>query len=363
MKRLNVALIKYDMTEKSGGDRVAANLSNALSDYFNVHLVSINGKGEKPYFNLNEKVIYAPLLFGHERIRKTFLKGGKELRKYAKENSIDVMLTIGGNVNFFMWYSCRKTDIKQIFCEHINLFSALKSRSDKPMRELAAKTADKIITLTEKDRDYYIRHFSLDKERVQCIPNWVDDKLLLTESNYSIGSKKFITVGRLEDCKGFDLLCDVASKVFQKHPDWKWEIWGDGPDKEKIKEYIKSAGLTKSVMLMGTSDNLYSIYPEYSVYVMTSRMEGLPMVLLEAKANCLPTVSFDCMTGPAEIIEDGVSGYLISDFNTELMARKLNYLIENEEEREKFSIHAKDNLNKFEKENIVSSWVSLIKDC
>ena len=82
--KISVLLLKYDMTEKSGGDRVAANLSNELSRYFNVHLVSINGKGENPYFNVNSSVIYTPLLNGHERIRKTFVSGGRGSREYRE---------------------------------------------------------------------------------------------------------------------------------------------------------------------------------------------------------------------------------------------------------------------------------------
>lgn len=363
-EKISVLLIKYDMTEKSGGDRVAANLSNELSRYFNVHLVSINGKGEEPYFNVNPSVIYAPLLKGHERIRKTLLSGSRALKKYVAQNKIDVIMSIGGNVNFFMWYACRKAKIKKVFCEHINLLSALQSRSDTPMRIIGAKTADKIVTLTEKDREKYIEHFKLAPDKVISVANWLDDDLLAKSEGvkYDINSKKLVTVGRLNHVKGFDYLVEVANKVLTRHSDWSWDIWGDGEDYEKIRQSIKDFGLENRLFLKGTTNDMYSLYKNYAMYVMTSRLEGLPMVLLEAKANCIPVVSFDCPTGPSELINNGVDGYIIKDFDTEKMAEKICELIEDDEKRANFSSHTKDILHKYQKDTIVNQWVSLVEE-
>ena len=367
-EKIFVLLIKYDMTEKSGGDRVAANLSNELSRYFNVHLVSINGKGEEPYFNVNPSVIYAPLLKGHERIRKTLLSGSRALKKYVAQNKIDVIMSIGGNVNFFMWYACRKAKIKKVFCEHINLLSALQSRSDTPMRIIGAKTADKIVTLTEKDREKYIEHFKLAPDKVISVANWLDDDLLAKSEGvkYDINSKKLVTVGRLNHVKGFDYLVEVANKVLTRHSDWSWDIWGDrdiwcdGEEYEQILQSIKDSGLEDRLLLKGTTDDMYSLYKQYAIYVMTSRFEGLPMVLLEAKSNCIPAVSFDCPTGPSELITDGVDGFIIQDFDTEKMAEKICELIEDDKKRAEFSSHTKDNLHKYQKDSIVKQWVDLI---
>ena len=93
---------------------------------------------------------------------------------------------------------------------------------------------------------------------------------------------------------------------------------------------------------------------------MTSRYEGLPMVLLEAKVKKLPLVSFDIDSGPSDIIEDGVSGYLVPPFDTDAMAERICELIEHPELRQKFSDHAWDNIDKFRKEAVVQKWVELI---
>ena len=94
--------------------------------------------------------------------------------------------------------------------------------------------------------------------------------------------------------------------------------------------------------------------------VMTSRHEGLPMVLLEAKAKKLPLVSFDIETGPSEIIRDNVDGFLVSPFDINAMSEKICKLIENPELRQRFSDNAYGNIDKFKKETIVAKWINLI---
>lgn len=358
---MRVCLIKYDMTEKSGGERVCSLLSAALCDCCEVHVVSICGHGEAPYYALDKRVKYAAFLDGHERIRKTLLRGGKAVRKYVRDNKIDVVMSIGGNVNSFMWSATHGRKVKKIFCEHINLKMANEDKMNKILRKIGVKIADKIITLTERDREEYIKTYSLPETKVQCIYNWVDDKLETLSPKYDTQSKKIITVGRFEPQKGYDRLLSVAKTVFSRHPDWRWDIYGDGEQFDKIKSQISQLGLQDNLYLMGTSKELYSLYPQYAMYVMTSRLEGLPMVLLEAKANGLPCVSFDCLTGPSEIIEDGVSGYLVDDGDTDALAEKICELIENSQKRNEFSLHARDNLSLFNKQKITEKWVQLIK--
>ena len=90
------------------------------------------------------------------------------------------------------------------------------------------------------------------------------------------------------------------------------------------------------IFLKGNIKGEDNIYPEHSIYIMTSYFEGLPLVLLEAQQYKLPIVSFNCPTGPSEIIRDNVNGFLIENYNVNLMVEKLSLLIENEELRKSF---------------------------
>ena len=103
------------------------------------------------------------------------------------------------------------------------------------------------------------------------------------------------------------------------------------------------------------------VYGGHAFLVLPSYREGLPLVLLEAKINHLPCISFDILTGPREIIKDRVNGYLINPYDIEDMAAKICSLIENREVRERFSEDASIELDKFEKNRILKKWIGIIE--
>ncbi|MCC8158790.1 MAG: glycosyltransferase, partial [Phascolarctobacterium sp.] len=142
-----------------------------------------------------------------------------------------------------------------------------------------------------------------------------------------------------------------------------WHIYGEGKELYKlgILELIKKNGLLDKIILMGNKKNMYDLYADYSFLVMTSRHEGLPMALLEAKAKKLPLVSFDIETGPSDIIRNDMDGFLVPAFDTEAMSCKICELIENPELRQKFSDNSQGNLEKFSKEKIMRQWCDLIE--
>ena len=95
---------------------------------------------------------------------------------------------------------------------------------------------------------------------------------------------------------------------------------------------------------------------------MTSRTEGFGLVLVEAKRCHLPTIAFDVDFGPREIIEDGVSGYLVEAFDIDQMAEKINELIDNQEKRCLFADHAGDNLDQFQNDCFIQQWEKVLTE-
>ena len=161
--------------------------------------------------------------------------------------------------------------------------------------------------------------------------------------------------------KGYDMLMKVAKKVLPDYPDWQWHLYGTGDQFEWLQQEVKNCHLESQVILKGNVKDAYQHYPEYALLVLPSYREGLPLVLLEAKACGLPMVSFDVTTGPREIIEDGRDGYLVPTYDLEQMAARIEELIDNLELRIRFSAHTKENLNKFQKEKIYEQWKDLIE--
>ena len=123
---------------------------------------------------------------------------------------------------------------------------------------------------------------------------------------------------------------------------------------------IINSGLSEQMHLRGQVNNLYERYRDYSIMVMTSRYEGFPMTLLEGSGNGLPLISFDVPTGPNEIIEDGVNGFLISAFDEEKMSEKIIMVMEDDVLRKKISLNSKELCLRFREEEIVNQWRELL---
>ena len=174
-------------------------------------------------------------------------------------------------------------------------------------------------------------------------------------------SKQILSVGRLTHQKGFDLLCEVAKEVLAQNPEWTWVIIGEGEDRAMLEQKIKEYHLENRLILEGNQKEMEPYYRNSSLYVMTSRYEGLPMTLLEAKSYQLPIVSFDCQTGPVDIIQDSVDGYLINDFNQKEMVNRINHLIQDQALRASLSQQSQINLHKFEMENIIPKWINILE--
>ncbi|HEV0027248.1 TPA: glycosyltransferase family 4 protein, partial [Streptococcus pneumoniae] len=268
---------------------------------------------------------------------------------------------IGIFSNIFLSLSGIGISTKVVLCDHTNSITANRELSKKVQRYVGTKLADKIITLTQEDRKNYIRKYGISENRIAYIYNWKENRL--SNIPYNDESTKIVTVGRFDYQKGYDYLIQVAKKVLAKMPDWTWEIYGSGKQDEvdKIRDLITENDLQDKLVIKGLEKNQDLIYGDKGIYVMTSRYEGLPLVLLEAQQYNLPIVSFRCPTGPSEIVEDGVNGYLIDCYDTDKMSEKLLELMKNDDLRQSFSDHAKDTMDKFDKNKILNQWIELIE--
>lgn len=355
-----IALVKWIIDGTDGGLKVATNIANELSKKYEVHLISIVST-EEVFFPLSNEVYYKNLSSKKISIRKNFFKAVKLLRKYIKENDIKLLLGIGMGMNSVGIASTIGLDTKFISCDHTNSIIDIDTTVKRFQRYVGAKFADKIITLTTADRKNYINKYKIKPDRVEYIYNWIDSMDIVNK--YDIDSKKLITVGRFDSQKGYDYLSKVAINILSSYPDWQWDIYGSGDEqvKQDLITELNKGGILSQVHFKGNVNGTDNIYPGHAIYVMTSRYEGLPLVLLEAKQYGLPIVSFNCPTGPAEIVLDGENGYLIEDFDINQMSQKIIELIKNNDLRLRFSRNAMIDTDKFNKKKIVKQWIELIE--
>lgn len=349
-----------DLSRMSGMIRVICDLANAMAEKNQVFIFTLCSENGGSAFPLSSQVeVYSMGKAVDKHKRELLVPTVRELRRFVKEKQIDILLCMGMGSFYLAYLGTVFTHTKVVACEHSNLNNRFNSgREQRLNQRFAAKHADRVVTLTKRDQEAYQQTFGLPDGRAEYIYNPIDSEWIASPAAYDGSSRKILSVGRFSPEKGYDLLIQVAEIVLKAHPDWQWDIYGDGPLWKDILCQVKGAGLD-NLHLPGQVEDLDKRYPQYGLFVLTSYHEGLPMVLLEAQANGLPIVSFDCITGPQEIVKDQINGYLIAPFEVEEMARAICRLIESADLRVSFSQHAKDDLKKFSMGSVMARWEDL----
>lgn len=340
---MKIVFIITSLEGFGGTNRVATLLANGLAQNHQIIILSkICLENTYQLDNRVEDIKFSGNDFGFVR----------QCKQYIAQNQPDNVLihTMSKLTPALILGGVRTNNIWSI--EHISF--EFHSVLFKLLRKHFYKKIDKVITLTESDALHY-KNFHKD---VTVIANATP--LPITTHKVTSNSKVIVSIGRLTYQKGYDLLINAWSLVEQTYPDWVLHIYGEGEDRDKLEQIIRDNKLD-NIVLKGLTNDVQSVYDNADIYVMSSRYEGLPVVLIEAQSRGLPIVSFDCPSGPAEIVQDTVNGYLVENGNVEKLAEKISYLIENEGVREEFSDKALISAEQYKPERIIDKWIALIE--
>lgn len=347
---MRICFLEGDMSRRGGTERMTAWLSTMLAASHTVSVISLRLQGEGVFFSMGKAVYHCVLRPG-----KTVTQI-RQIRQFLRENAIDVVINVDTGMGYIGILAAVGTPAKVVTWEHSNFFNNWNSWIFSHLRRFAARKSDAMVVLTERDKRNYENNIK------KCAPvTAIANPSKKGGSNYDAASKTILSAGLLNRIKRFDRIVPVAQSVFAKHPDWKWVLCGDGPEREHLVNAVCGAGLKEHIVFRGSVSDMDAQYADAAMFVLTSEMEGLPMVLLEAKAHGLPIVSFDIETGPSDIVRDGVNGYLVEPGNTDEMADKICRLIENEPLRKQFSQSAALDMEKFDEGTIIKQWETLIR--
>lgn len=359
---IKVCFLLGGLQGAGGIGRVTSILANAMSEsgIFNVTILSYI-RDERPIlYRINESISQFSLFISPISMTKALLVGKavQKIRQIIDTEKIDVLIACGALYFPLAIMASRGLDVKCICWEHTNPGSTSDYRFQNLARKFGVRCANHIVVLTKSAAEHYSKQYPRFCYKVSQIYNPVDQEAAKSLA-YNESSKKIISVGRLSYPKNFERLMLLASKVMPNHPDWSWDIYGDGELRKSLEELRVVYGLTTQVHLKGQVSNLYELYQDYAFLVMTSRYEGFPMSLIEAAINRLPLLSFDIPTGPNEIIQNGMNGYLVkADDNKEMLAA-IESLIINQQDRLRMSEASYHSSYAFNLVNILKRWEDL----
>jgi glycosyltransferase involved in cell wall biosynthesis len=334
-----------------GTIRTVVNQANAMvRSGHDVEIVSVVRRREKPQFAINPDVRIVTLVDQREgrqadsfprrawrRVRGKIVPRGEFAADYFTERvekavmdyvaGLDdgILVTTRPALNLIAARRAAKGVIR-VAQEHMNLNAYPETIRKEIARYYGRFDAIAVLTKTNQAEYQQI----LPGAKIVQIPNAVHkvDQEPSKQENPIV-----VAAGRLVPQKGFDFLIPAFAEVVKDFPEWRLRIFGTGPRKPQLTARINDLGMQDHITLMGRTDRLDEELAAASVYALSSRFEGLPMVMIEAMTHALPVVAFDCPTGPRDVLTDGVDGVLVPPRDVEALAAGLKEVVADRRKR------------------------------
>lgn len=285
------------------------------------------------------------------------------LRRVLNANKIDVVVGMSYSVNVLVSLATMGTAIVPIGSERSHPEHDVVGVLWQKFRAVCYRRLKTLVCLTRETADWVLANTQV--QRVEVIPNGIKLPLASTTPVVNVpdsylDKKIVLSVGRLVVTKQFDQLISVFSAVAGSNPDWILVIAGDGPLRDDLQAQIDSSGFADRITLLGSVGNLDDWYRGADVFVFLSNIEGFPNSLLEAMAYGLACISYDCKTGPKDLIQDGVNGELIPLDDLESVETRLSRLLGDDGYRAGLRLNASETCNTFALDKVADQWFHLL---
>ncbi len=376
-KKLNIVYVLPTLNIVGGLERIETEKMNALAatGRYDVCVVCIcQHDGEANAFALSPAVRQVCLgqVFEPQSPLRTspvrFIAGWARWRRQSQQCIKDTLRTLRPDVvvttvnhipNGF-----RHLRVKTIIESHCSLSKTVKGRIAPWYSRVTiareARHATTVVTLTRDDA----RQWTF-APRVEVIPNFTN---MRSVAPCDYHSRRVVALGRLYEQKGFDMLIDAWVTVARKHPDWRLNIYGEGAERDALQRQIAGHGLTSAITLHPFTDDVAAAYATAAFYVMSSRYEGFGLVIIEAMRCGLPCVSYDCPSGPSEIITHEHDGLLVPyrglshEERVSGLAAALCRMMDHEELLPTMGRAAQETSQRYTAENVIPMWERLFRE-
>ncbi len=346
----------YGLNKGAGVERVGSMIANGLSEVGHEIILASIGPCDAPFFPLNEGIKIISLLDSPRvnlgGIPNTIYK----IRQLLKKERVDIIIAVDTKSIPYTLPATLGLQVKHIGWEHFNFDPSEGMSRSSIVRHLAARYCDSVVTLTERDKEYWLKN-TRHKSQIIAIANPCPFPI----QEYTKQNKKIVlAVGRLDRDKGFDLLLEAWLQVITVMPEWTLKIVGEGDQRAHLTQFIEANQMIESVELVGMTNNVGHYYRQADIFCLSSRVEGFGMVLTEALAFGLPIVSFDCGPGPAEVLKD-TGSILVPKNDITQLASALISLMKDDEQKRVIGLKGKAKVEMYQPDTIIGEWLDLLK--
>jgi GalNAc-alpha-(1->4)-GalNAc-alpha-(1->3)-diNAcBac-PP-undecaprenol alpha-1,4-N-acetyl-D-galactosaminyltransferase len=271
----------------------------------------------------------------------------------------DVVLTFLDTLNVSVLLALRGESVPVIVSERTDPRAHEIGMRWSWLRRLCYPRAARVVVLTQSVAEWAGRIWP--PWRVQVIPNPVVPPVRsLGHEGKPQAKKTVIAIGRLHRAKGYDLLLQAFAHIAADVPEWELVIVGDGAERADLARLAESLGVATRVRFAGLVTEPLAVRGADTLFVLSSRYEGFPNALAEAMAIGLPVISFDCPSGPREIIRHNIDGLLVPAEDVTALAAAMRRLLNDGAERARLAARAPEVLQRFSPDVIIQSWERLI---
>jgi GalNAc-alpha-(1->4)-GalNAc-alpha-(1->3)-diNAcBac-PP-undecaprenol alpha-1,4-N-acetyl-D-galactosaminyltransferase len=343
-----------------GAERVMSLLADGLvARGHEVSLITLSHAG-KDFYALDPRVQRRGLgLLGdsthllsaiHANIRRI-----RALRRAIRTAAPEVVLAFVTHMNVLALIACVGLRARVVVSERVDPTSHSEGRLWQALRTLTYRRADAVVVQTESVARWF-RARSWRRERVIVIPNPVMRAAESAQAQLLPPRPFVLGAGRLVHQKGFDILIRAFGLLAAGTPQLRLVIAGEGPDAQQLRQLAAALGLESRVLFLGNVENLSALMRSAEAFVLSSRYEGFPNVLLEALASGLPVVSTDCPSGPREILRDGEFGLLVPCENPPALADALRRVATDADLRRRLSGMGSRATAAYAVDRVVAEW-------